>query len=87
MHDLAPRTETNGDASWRGPAGEHVRSVKTGEGVRAYMESGRQRVADVFYVADAEGGKIRDEGRLEGLREALHRELDPKDDGRTRAAG
>ena len=45
------------------------------------------RVADVFYVADAEGGKIRDEGRLEGLREALQRELDPKDDGRTRAAG
>ncbi len=45
------------------------------------------RVADVFYVADAEGGKIRDEKRLEALREALHQELDPKDDGRAHAAG
>ena len=45
------------------------------------------QVADVFYVADADGGKILDEGRLQALGETLHRELDPKDDGRTHAAG
>ena len=45
------------------------------------------RVADVFYVADPDGRKIRDEKRLEALREALQDELDPKDDGRARAAG
>ncbi len=45
------------------------------------------RVADVFYVADAEGGKIRDRGRLEALCEALQGELEPKDDGRPHAAG
>ena len=45
------------------------------------------QVADVFYVADEDGGKILDEGRLQALGEALHRELDPKDDGRTHAAG
>jgi len=45
------------------------------------------RVADVFYVADGEGRKIRDEKRLEALREALHDELDPKDDGRSHATG
>ena len=45
------------------------------------------RVADVFYVADRDGRKIRDEERLEALREALHRELDPNDDGRSHAAG
>lgn len=45
------------------------------------------RVADVFYVADAEGGKIRDGGRLEALCETLRRELEPKDDGRPHAAG
>ena len=45
------------------------------------------RVADVFYVADPGGGKIRDEGRLEALRGALYRELDPKDDGRSHATG
>ena len=65
MHDLAPRTETNGDASWRGLAGEHVRSVKTGEGVRAYMESGRQRLMEAHRggasgseVVRAHGGMI-----------------------------
>ena len=45
------------------------------------------RVADVFYVADADGSKILEEGRLQALGEALHRELDPKDDRRTHAAG
>ena len=45
------------------------------------------RVADVFYVADAEGGKIRDRGLLEALCEALQGELEPKDDGRPHAAG
>ena len=45
------------------------------------------RVADVFYVADADGSKILEEGRLQALDEALHRELDPKDDRRTHAAG
>ncbi len=45
------------------------------------------QVADVFYVADADGRKILDEGRLQALGEALHRELDPKDDGRTHAVG
>lgn len=45
------------------------------------------RVADVFYVVDGDGRKIRDEKRLEALREALHNELDPKDDGRPHAAG
>ena len=45
------------------------------------------QVADVFYVADADGGKILDEGRLQALGETLHRELDPKDDGRAHAAG
>lgn len=39
------------------------------------------RVADVFYVADARGRKVLDEGRLRGLREALHRELEPRHDG------
>ncbi len=39
------------------------------------------RVADVFYVADAQGRKVQDEGRLRGLREALHRELEPRHDG------
>lgn len=45
------------------------------------------RVADVFYVAEAEGRKILDEGRLQALAETLHRELDPKDDGRAHAVG
>ncbi len=31
-----------------------------------------ERVADVFYVQDAEGGKVREPGRLRALREALH---------------
>lgn len=45
------------------------------------------RVADVFYVADAQGRKILDEGRLSALSEALHGELDAEDDGRTHATG
>ena len=45
------------------------------------------RVADVFYVADADGRKVLDEERLRALGEALHRELDPKDDGRSHAVG
>ena len=45
------------------------------------------RVADVFYVADAAGKKILDEGRLQGLRDALHDELDPEDDRRAYPAG
>ena len=39
------------------------------------------RVADVFYVTDAQGRKVLDEGRLRDLREALHRELEPRHDG------
>ena len=39
------------------------------------------RVADVFYVADAQGRKVLDDGRLRDLREALHRELEPRHDG------
>ncbi len=39
------------------------------------------RVADVFYVTDARGRKVRDGERLRGLGEALHRELEPRDDG------
>ena len=45
------------------------------------------RVADVFYVAAAAGKKILDEGRLQGLRDALHDELDPEDDRRAYPAG
>ncbi len=45
------------------------------------------RVADVFYVADEEGGKVFDSGRLKALSDGLHRELEPKDDGRDDAAG
>lgn len=45
------------------------------------------RVADVFYVTDGDGGKVRDRARLEALREALHRELDPDHAGRTHATG
>ncbi len=45
------------------------------------------QVADVFYVADGEGRKILDEGRLQALSDALHQELGPKDDGRADAAG
>ena len=45
------------------------------------------RVADVFYVADAQGRKIVEEGRLRALSEALHGELDAEDDGRTHATG
>ena len=45
------------------------------------------QVADVFYVADGDGGKILDEGRLQALSDALHQELGPKDDGRVDATG
>ena len=45
------------------------------------------QVADVFYVADGDGRKILDEGRLRALSDALHQELGPKDDRRADAAG
>ncbi len=45
------------------------------------------RVADVFYVTDGEGGKVRDRARLEALRETLYRELEPEHARRAHATG
>lgn len=45
------------------------------------------RVADVFYVTDGDRGKVRDRARLEALREALLRELEPDHARRAHATG
>lgn len=46
----------------------------------AKISTNVDQVADVFYVAETDGTKVEDEGRLEDLRNTLHRELSGADE-------
>ena len=52
----------------------------------AKISTNVDQVADVFYVTDQDGGKVIDTGRLEAVREALHRNLTSQNDARERLA-
>jgi [protein-PII] uridylyltransferase len=52
----------------------------------AKISTNVDQVADVFYVTDQDGGKVIDTGRLEAVREALHRNLTSQNDAAERLA-